>query len=119
MKILKISEQTDNCEGCEHYASQVSSGQHEDAGDRETLGKLNSQGRKPKLDDETHARGDVDELVVERQKDVHCIDDILLTRWTVVEEYLKECVDAVTYEEAKNNTNNQNALCEEVLRAIG
>ena len=115
MKILKISEQTDNCEGCEHYASQVSSDQHEDASNRETLSKFNSQGGKPKLDDETHARGDVDELVVDGQKDVHCIDDILLAGWTAVVEYLKECVDAVTDEETKNDTNNQDAFREEIF----
>ena len=112
VELLEISEQADSCQGHDHHSSQVSSEEHEDASNGVIHGKFNSYGRKHKLDNETDARGDVEELVDDGEEDVHCIDDILLAGWPAVVEYLKECVDTSADEKTKTKTNNQTEFCQ-------
>ena len=50
---------------------------------------------------------DVDELVNEREKNKHGVDDILLARWAAVVEELEESVETVADEEAEKKTDHK------------
>ena len=57
-------------------------------------------------------------MIDDGQKDIHGVDDILLAGWAAVVEYLEECVDAVTDEQAEQKDNYHTEFSQVFLRVI-